>query len=122
MKISIKESKVNYKQRIVLIIGAAIFLYALLTSPKISIIKSTYIVPSPDKKEIAKIVDLNTAITRAIAILGATLLIFFALKDKKIAQTRSLNIQDPVQDRDCQEDERQRNVITKILKFLKDFF
>lgn len=115
----------NKKQRIVLMIGAAVFLYALLTSPKISIIKSTYVVPSPEKKEIAKIVDLNTAMSRAIAILGATLLIFFALKDEKETQTQSSCDRDPVQDGPCQESEKQlvkRNIITKILKFLKDFF
>jgi hypothetical protein len=75
---------VNKKQRTVLIIGAGVLLYVLFTSPKISIVKGTYVTPSPDKKGIAKIVvDVSTAITKAVAVLGATLLISIALKDKK---------------------------------------
>ena len=35
--------------------GAAVFLYVLFTSPKISIVKGTYVMPPPDKKDIAKI-------------------------------------------------------------------
>jgi hypothetical protein len=125
MKMIIKESNVNYKQRIVLIIGAAVFLYALFTSPKVSVIKGTYVVPSPDKKEIAKIVDVSTAITRAVAILGATLLVFIALKGKAGPRTQSIMDGNPIPGAHCQESGRQlikKNVIAKILKFLKDFF
>ena len=60
----------NNKQRIVLVIGAAVFFYVIFTSPKISIVKGTYVIPSPDKKDIAKIVDVSTAMTRAVAVLG----------------------------------------------------
>ncbi len=115
----------NNKQRVVLIIGTAVFLYVLLTSPKISIVKGTYVIPSPDKKDIAKIVDVSTAMTRAVAVLGAILLVSIALKDKKGTRTQSQVHTEPCLDGHCQEDERKpakKDVIAKILKFLKDFF
>ena len=121
----IKELSVNTKQRIVLIIGAAVFLYVLFTSPRVSIVKGTYVIPSPDKKDIAKIVDVSTAMTRAVAILGATLLIFIALKGKAGTRTQSAMEREPILGGHCQESEKQfveKDVITKILKFLKDFF
>ncbi len=40
-----KEVDVNNKQRIVLIVGAVALLYFLFTSPKISIVKGTYVIP-----------------------------------------------------------------------------
>jgi len=105
-------------------IGAAVFLYALFTSPKISIVKGTYVIPPSEKKEIAKIVDVSTAMTRAVAILGAILLVSIALKDKK-----GRRIQSPM-DRahaasDCQEREKEtprQDIVGKIIRFLKDFF
>ena len=115
----------NNKQRVVLIIGAGVFLYVLFTSPKISIVKGTYVIPSPDKKDIAKIVDVSTAMTRAVAVLGATLLVCIALKDKKGARTQSQMDTEPYLDGHCQEDERKlvkKDVIAKILRFLKEFF
>jgi hypothetical protein len=121
----IREANVNSKQRIVLIIGAAVFLYVLFTSPKISIVKGTYVIPSPDKKDIAKIVDIHTAMTRAFAVLGATLLISIALKDKKGTRTQSAMDRGPFLSGHCQESERQllkKEFVTKILRFLKDFF
>jgi len=114
----------NNKQKVVLIIGAAVFLYVLLTSPKISIVKGTYVIPSPDKKDIAKIVDVTTAMTRAVAVLGAILLVSIALKDKKGTRTQSTMDRNPIVG-GCQESERKpvkKDVIAKILKFLKDFF
>jgi hypothetical protein len=125
VKIIIRESNLNTKQRIVLIIGAAVFLYVLFTSPRVSIVKGTYVIPSPDKKDIAKIVDFSTAMTRAVAILGATLLIFIALKGKTGTRTQSAMEREPILGGHRQESEKQfveKNVITKILKFLKDFF
>jgi hypothetical protein len=121
----IREANVNNKQRIVLIIGAAVFLYVLFTSPKISIIKGTYVIPSPDKKDIAKIVDIHIAMTRAVAILGATLLVSIALKNKKGTRTQSIMGREPFLGGRCQESERQlvkKEFITKIIRFLKDFF
>ena len=115
----------NYKQRIVLILGAIAFLYLLLTSPKISIVRGTYVIPSADKKDVAKIVDINTATTRAVAVLGATMLVFIALKDRKRTQAQSPRGGEPILGKHGQENKRQptrKNVIAKILRFLKDFF
>ncbi len=115
----------NNKQRVVLIIGAAVFLYVLLTSPKISIVKGTYVIPSPDKKDIAKIVDVSTAMTRAVAVLGATLLVSIALKDKKGTRTQSPMDRESYLAGHCQGNERQfvkKDVIAKILRFLREFF
>ena len=112
----------NNKQRIVLVIGAVAFLCVIFTSPKISIIKGTYVIPPPDKKDIARIVDVGTAMTRAVAVLGTTLLICIALKDKK--GTQSTTDRNPIVV-DCQESQKQpvkRDLIAKILRFLKDFF
>jgi len=114
----------NNKQRIVLIIGAAAFLYVIFTSPKISIVKGTYVIPPPDKKDIAKIVDVGTAMTRAVAVLGATLLVSIALKDKKRTRIQSTMDRNPIVE-GCQESQRQpvkKDVIAKIIRFLKDFF
>jgi len=114
----------NSKQRIVLIIGAAAFLYVIFTSPKISIVKGTYVIPPPDKKDIAKIVDVGTAMTRAVAVLGATLLVSIALRDKKGTRIQSPMDRNPIVG-GCQENERQpvkRDVVAKIIRFLKDFF
>jgi hypothetical protein len=119
-----KEVILNNKQRIILVIGAAAFLYVIFTSPKISIVKGTYVIPPPDKKDIAKIVDVGTAMTRAVAVLGATLLVSIALKDKKGARTQSTMDRNPIVG-GCQESERRpvkRDVIAKILRFIKDFF
>ena len=114
----------NNKQRIVLGIGAAAFMYVLFTSPKISIVKGTYVIPPPDKKEIAKIVDVSTAMTRAVAVLGATLLVSVALKDKKGTRIQSTMDRNPIVG-GCQESEREpvrKDVVAKIVRFLKDFF
>ncbi len=114
----------NNKQRIVLGIGAAAFMYVLFTSPKISIVKGTYVIPPPDKKEIAKIVDVSTAMTRAVAVLGATLLVSIALKDKKGTRIQSTMDRNPIVG-GCQESEREpvrKDVVAKIVRFLKDFF
>ena len=91
-----KEVILNNKQRIILVIGAAAFLYVIFTSPRISVVKGTYVTPPPDKKDIARIVDVSTAMTRAIAVLGATLLVSIALKDKKGARTQSTMDRNPI--------------------------
>jgi hypothetical protein len=121
----IGESKVNNKQRTILITGAAVFLYILFTSPKISIVKGTYVIPPVDKKDIAKMVDVGTAMTRAVAVLGATLLIFFALKDKKGARTQSADPKAPLDGGYCQENEMpqvKKDLMGRIFEFLRNFF
>ncbi|MFB3886083.1 MAG: hypothetical protein ACE144_12710 [Thermodesulfobacteriota bacterium] len=115
----------NNKQRIVLIIGAAAFLYFILTSPKISIVKGTYVKPPLDRKDIAKMADVRTAMTRAVAVFGATLLVSIALRDKKGARTQSGKDGGPVLDEECQDGGGQpvkRDVIARILRFLREFF
>jgi len=115
----------NYKQRIVLIMGAVAFLYLLFTSPKISIVKGTYVTPPPDKKELARIVDIYTAMMRAVAVLGATFLVSIALKDKKGTRAESKMDGEPVVGEHSQESERQllkKDAIAKIIRFLKEFF
>jgi hypothetical protein len=104
--------------------GAAVFLYVIFTSPKIAIVKGTYITPPSDKKGIAKIVDVRTAMTRAVAVLGATLLVSTAFKDKHKPQIPSSTDRNLVVG-DCQEGHLhpvKKDVIAKIIRFLKDFF
>jgi hypothetical protein len=113
---------VNNKQRIVLILGAVALLYFLFTSPKISIVKGTYVVPPPDKENIAKMVDIRTALTRAIAILGGTLLITIALKDKKKNRILPAMDRELIANPNCKADDRKKDTLTKIINFLKNFF
>ena len=120
-----KEKDVNKKQRIVLIMGAVCLIYFLFTSPKISIVKDTYVIPPPDKVNIAKMVDVRTAMTRAVAILGATLLVSFALKDKKGNRSPSVINKEPLPGENDQGGGQKlikRDILTKIFNFLKNFF
>ncbi len=114
----------NGKQRIILIIGAVAFLYVIFTSPKISVVKGTYVTPPSDKKDIAKIVDVSTAMTRAVAVLGATLLVSTALKDREKPRIPTPKDRNPVVG-DGQENQLQpvkKDVMAKMIRFLKDFF
>lgn len=120
-----KDVDMNKKQRIFLIIGAIALLYFLFTSPKISIVKGTYVTPPQDKKNIAKMIDIRTAITRAVAILGGTLLITIALKDKKGNRTLSAMDRELISNENCKEDDRslvKKESMAKIIIFLKNFF
>ncbi len=114
----------NSKQRIILIIGAAALLYVIFTSPKISIVKGTYVTPPSDKKDIAKVVDVSTAMTRAIAVLGATLLVSTALRDKHKPRIPSPTERNAVLGDfpESQLHPDKKDVIAKIIRFLKDFF
>jgi hypothetical protein len=116
---------VNNKQRIVLIVGAIALLYSLFTSPKISIVKGTYVVPPPDKENIAKMIDIRTAMTRAVAILGGTLLVSIALKNKKKNRMLSAMDRELVSNENCKADDRslvKKNTMAKMINFLKNFF
>jgi len=116
---------VNYKQRIVLFIGAVCLIYFLFTSPKISIVKGTYVNPASDKENIAKMIDVRTAMTRAVAILGATVFVFFALKDKRRNRTLSSINKEALSDGNHQLSDQKlikRDTLTKIFNFLKNFF
>ena len=115
----------NNKQRIVLIVGAVALLYFLFTSPKISIVKGTYVIPPPDKENIAKMIDVRTAMTRAVAILGGTLLITIALKDKKGNRMLSAMDRELISKENCKADNRslvKKDTLAKIINFLKNFF
>jgi hypothetical protein len=99
-------------------------LYVIFTSPKISIVKGTYVIPPPDKKDVAKMVDTGTAMTRAVAVLGATLLVCIALKNNKRTRIHSPMNRTPVVG-GGQEGEREavkKDVIARIIRFLKEFF
>ena len=71
-----------------------------------------------------KIVDVSTAITKAVAVLGATLLISIALKDKKGTRIQSTMDRNPIVG-GSQASEREpvkKDVMAKIIRFLRDFF
>ncbi len=113
----------NGTQRIILIIGAAAFLYVIFASPKISIVKGTYVTPPSDKKEVARIVDVRTALTRAVAVLGATLLLSTAFK-KERPRTPSSGDRSSIVG-SCQESQPhpvKKDFVAKVIRFLKDFF
>ncbi len=117
-----EEVHVNYKQRIILIIGAVALLYFLFTAPKISIVKGTYVTPTPNKENIAKMIDIRTAMTRAVAILGGTLLMAMALKDKKRDRRLSPMDSKHISNENCKSDDCKKNILAKIIIFLKNFF
>lgn len=71
----------NRNQRIVLIIGAIVLLIVILTAPEVSIYEGSYLEYDPGSR-LAPIVDFRTAIIRMIGVVGATLFIWYALKDK----------------------------------------
>ena len=109
----------------VLIVGAVAFIYVLLTSPKISFVRGTYVIPSPDKKDVARIVDINTAITRAVAVLGATGLVFIALKSRKGTEKQLQGDRKPDFVGEGKGDKRQPyrgRLFSRIRRFLNDFF
>jgi hypothetical protein len=83
----------NRNQKIILVIGAIVLLIALFTTP-------SYVLYPRDGVNVkveansgggrrlieigyAKTVDIGNALVRAIAVVGATLLVCYALKDKK---------------------------------------
>lgn len=115
----------NNKQRVVLILGAGVLLCVLLTSPKISIVKGTYVKPPPDKENIAKMIDVRTAITRVVAVLGIALLVCAALKSKRRTPAQSKTEGETISGENCQEGSQRcvkKDTLPKVIKFLKDFF
>ena len=64
----------NKAQRVVLIIGAIALLIAIFTTPEYTYFSEGYRFSRP---------DLGEGILRAIAVIGATLFVTYALKDKK---------------------------------------
>jgi len=67
----------NKYQRIILVVGAGFFILVLLTSPRI---KKMGII---NKEGLASIIDVSTASIRGIAVLGATIMLYFATREIK---------------------------------------
>ena len=70
----------NIFQRIVLVLGAIVLVAAILTTPKIVIIQGTYAKPSLDLVQLEPMTAPITAIMRSVGVIGATVLLFFALQ------------------------------------------
>jgi hypothetical protein len=67
-------------QRIILIIGSIGFVIVLLTAPQINFGPEGRIYKAKHGGRFADIIDINTASVRGLAVLGATLLLWFAAK------------------------------------------
>jgi hypothetical protein len=71
----------NIYQRIVLVLGAAVLVFVILTSPQVLIVQGTHAKPAADVSgQFQPMISVATASMRAVAVIGATILIFFALK------------------------------------------
>lgn len=74
----------NIYQRIILIIGAIVFVVVLLTSPRVNYMSNGLIRKAEKPKEgyfqHAPIIDIKTTSVRGVAVLGATVLLYFATK------------------------------------------
>jgi hypothetical protein len=79
----------NIFQRIVLVLGAIALVAAILTTPQLVILQGTYAKPSVVLEQLAQlelqpIIAPATATMRAVGVIGATILLFFALSGIKI--------------------------------------
>jgi hypothetical protein len=75
----------NIFQRIVLVLGAIALVLAILTTPLSVILQGTYATPTPTLNELTQIelqpmITPATAIMRSIGVVGATILLVFALQ------------------------------------------
>ena len=75
----------NIFQRIVLVLGAIALVLAILTTPASVILQGTYATPTPTLNELTQIelqpmITPATAIMRSIGVVGATILLVFALQ------------------------------------------
>lgn len=75
----------NIFQRIVLVLGAIALVVAILTTPLSVILQGTYATPTPMLNELTQIelqpmITPATAIMRSIGVVGATILLVFALQ------------------------------------------
>jgi len=70
----------NILQRIILVLGAAALIAAILTTPAIVIIQGSYAKPSFELGQLQPMITPATASMRAVGVIGATVLLFFALK------------------------------------------
>ena len=79
----------NIFQRIVLVLGAIVLVAAIWTTPEIVIVQGTYAKPSMDLVQLEPMIAPPTAVMRSVGVIGATVLVFFALQGiqtKKRAQ------------------------------------
>lgn len=71
----------NIVQRIILVVGAIALVAAILTTPMLVILQGTYAKPSAAalvQIELQPMIAPATAIMRAVGVIGATILLFFA--------------------------------------------
>ncbi len=80
-----KPVRINDYQRLVLFAGAIALALALWTSPKVVIWEGIYFRPEA-KRDLMPMTEPRTASMRVVGVIGASLLIFFALKDYKPKQ------------------------------------
>lgn len=123
----------NQKQRVVLIIGAIILLIVVFTSPKVNMSDGPYTKPSKSKPpKLSEVTDIRTAIVRTMGVIGATIFIFFALKDNKGGQTKKRASDESNTDQMFLENEGQgghvdikkmmKGTYDKVFNFLREFF
>lgn len=71
----------NIYQRIILVLGAAALVAVILTSPRVLIVQGTHAKPVADLGgQFQPMISVATASMLAVAVIGATILLFFALK------------------------------------------
>jgi hypothetical protein len=73
----------NIYQRIILVLGAAVLVVAILTTPTVVILQGTHAKPSAAQFvqiELQPMISVATASMRAVGVIGATILLFFAVK------------------------------------------
>ena len=76
--------RLNVYQRIVLVVGAIVFVIALLTAPQIKKAQGGIILKAKEGNTMyASIMDVHTAAVRGFAVLGATIMLYFAAKGIK---------------------------------------
>ena len=72
----------NIYQRIILVLGAAVLVVAILTTPTVVILQGTHAKPSAAQFvqiELQPVISVATASMRAVGVIGATILLYFAL-------------------------------------------
>ena len=82
-------------------------------------------IPASDKENIAKMIDTRTAMTRAVAILGATLLATLALKDNRKNRTLFGKEREVLSGENHQSSDQKpvkKDTFNRIFNFLKNFF
>ena len=71
----------NIYQRIVLVLGAATLIIAIQTTPQVLIANGAHLRPAVDiTGQLQPMISPATASMRAVGVIGATVLLFFALK------------------------------------------